>query len=170
MHKMALLTYNQQQAIKPISANNEKKYSPLEWEVENSTLAKLIGLPLLQNIQDNPTSAENILILDGDSYVCGNYTLRHKGLRYVLAYLIFARYVGESMINDTFTGMVQKTRPDSEILSNGALRRQQQVFEEIAMQEFQNIKNYLIEKGNPYFCKSTNPFPPRMTTIRRTAK
>ena len=62
---MTLLTYSQQQAFKKISANNAQKYSQLAFEVENKELVDLLGVALLQDLQDNPTTEDNIKLLDG---------------------------------------------------------------------------------------------------------
>ncbi len=139
-----LLTFSQQIAIKPISSNNQSKFDQLCKEVERTDLKDLIGLALLQDLETNPTSTNNLLLLNGTSFV--NYigqTVSHQGLRYVLAYLIHVRYIGESFVKDTFTGMVRGTQENSEPISEGSTIRLQNVSKEIALSEFQLIKEYL---------------------------
>ena len=67
---MALLTYNQQQAIKPISANNERRYLQLQKDVEDVELPRLLGFKLAQLVQDNPLN--HVDLLDGSAFdYCG---------------------------------------------------------------------------------------------------
>lgn len=169
----ALLTYSSQVAIKKISANNQTKYTPLELEVENYELRDLLGTPLLQDLQQNASTAINVKLLDGTSFVnCDGNTIYHKGIRYVLAYLVYSRYISESFISDTFTGFVQKTREDAELLSDGRLKQLQEQARKIAMGEWQIIKEYLNLNSTDYplwiSTGSKKPFTPRFTGIRKT--
>ena len=168
---MALLTYSQQQAIKPISANNQSKFAQMETEVENSKFRDLLGLPLLQDLQNNPDSTENKLLLEGDTFVnCQGFEVKHKGLYYVLAFLVYEKYVGESFVADTFTGMVQKVRQDSEQLHEGSIKRLQNNAMAIALSEFELIKEYLISKNNEFFCfcKKRSVTTPTFGSVRKT--
>jgi hypothetical protein len=173
MPATALITYNQQITYKKISANNQTKFAQIETEVENTELRDLLGVALLQDLQYNGSTAENVKLLAGTSFVnCDGNTIYHKGIRFVLAYLIYSRYIGESFVNDTFTGLVQKTRDDSEQLSEGQVRRLQENNRIIAMNEWLIIKEYLNlnPEDYPLWCsvKSKKPFTPRITGVRRT--
>lgn len=167
---MALLTYQQQQQIKAITANNEAKYAQIEKETENSDLRDLLGVALLQDVQSNP--ANYVGLLDGDTFTYCNNTIRHSGLRYVLAYLVYARYLGESFVNDTFTGFVEKKRTDSEQLTDGQIKRIQSKCKEIALAEFELIKYYMCEKNYSLWHegKSKSPYVPKIQTIRKTLR
>jgi len=164
-----LLSYQQQQSIKPISANNETKYTQLAKEVEESILPDLLGVALLQAIQAAPTNAAYKLILDGDTYTdCNGNTVSHKGLRYCLAYFNFVLYIGSSFVTDTFTGFVQKNRPDSESINEGTIRRIQSDNKKIALAEWSKIKDYLIEKQEPlfYYAQSKKIYLPKLRGLR----
>jgi hypothetical protein len=170
-----LLTINQQQAIKKISSNNEAKYTQIATEVENKELRDLLGTALLQSLQAAPTQADNAKLLNGDTFTdCNDNTITHRGLRFVLAYLNYVRYIGESFINDTFTGFVQKTRPDSEIISEGSIKRLQQENKEIALSEWALIKEYLITNSATFTLYNQNNtkqlYRPKFTTVRKTAQ
>lgn len=170
---MSLLTYIQQQAIKPISANNESKYAQIASEVEEVELRDLLGVALLQDVQDNPTSTYNLLLLDGSTFKdCNGNTVKQKGLRYVLAYFNYARYVGNSVINDTFTGIVQKSREESETVSEGTTKRLMLENRKIAMREWELIKDYLDENSDNFplwNCSGDKqPFNPKFTFLRKT--
>lgn len=172
---MPLLPFSQQQAIKKISANNEAKYEQLADEVEEIELKRLLGIALLQNVQKNPLISENVKLLDGTDFVDRNgNTISHKGLRWVLAYMNYSKYLGESFVNDTFTGMVHKKRPDSELISEGATKRLQLVNRQLALIEWEIIKEYLDLNSSEFplwnCTKSRKPYTPRFTGVRKTSK
>lgn len=168
-----ILSYSQQQAIKKISENNSARYDQLAKEVEECELRKLIGVAMLQDLQDNPTTASNLLLLNGTSFDYNNTTIKHKGLRYVIAYLNFSRYLGESYVSDTFTGFVKKKREEADNLSEGEIKRLQNNNRDIALTEFELIKNYL-DLSQSLFPKwvacsqQIKPYTPRIYGIRKT--
>jgi hypothetical protein len=171
---MNLLTYSQQILIKPISSNNANRFDLICSEVEQTDLKDLIGLALLQDLQTNPTKASNMTLLNGTTYQNEfDQTVSHRGLRYVLAYLIYTRYIGESFVSDTFTGMVRKTQENSEPLSEGSIKRLQQISKEIALSEFDLIKYYLNLNYStfPLWLQtlSTKTFTPKFGSISKTA-
>lgn len=170
-----LLSYSQQQAIKKISANNALRYNQIATEVEEKELRKLLGVALLQDLQQHPDTDANKKLLDGGSYT--NYlgqTINFKGLRYILAYLNYAKYVGESFVNDTFTGFVQKNRAESELISEGTMKRIINENRDIAMQEWQLVKEFLNLNSVDYplwlSCSSKKPFTPILYGVRKTIK
>jgi hypothetical protein len=168
-----LLTYSQQQAIKKISENNEAKYNQLASEVEETELRSLLGVALLQNLQTNPTESANVILLDGGSYE--NYlgqTITFKGLRYVLAYLNYSKYIGQSFVNDTYTGFTRKNHPDADAISEGTIKRLQGENRAIAMSEWELIHEFLRLNSDDYslwiYFKSKKPFTPRISGVRKT--
>lgn len=169
-----LLTYSQQIVIKKISSNNINRFDEICREVEATDLKDILGLALLQDLQNNPTTADNKLLLDGTTYLNEfDQTVSHKGIRYVLAYMIYSRYIGESFAQDTYSGMVRKTGDNSEALSEGSIKRLQNEARKIAMSEFENIKYYLnlnYDKFPLWIYKiSTKPYTPKFSSISKTA-
>ena len=149
-----LLTFDQQKAIKPIGGLNssnsvaQAKYEQLAAEVESLEIDQLLGSKLYQLISANPEIYADLL--DGSTFEdCQGDNVTHKGLRYVIAYLNYAKWVGESYLNDTWTGITQKTRPDSERISSGDIKRIKQEMREIAFNAFTLVKNYIEQ--NPEF-------------------
>lgn len=167
-----LLSYSQQQAIKKISENNEAKYAQIALEVEESELRKLIGVHLLQDLQANPAEVNNAKLLNGDTFTCNEISTKHKGLRFVLAYFNFSRYLGESYVNDTFTGFVKKKREESETLTEGEIKRLQNINRDIALTEWELIEKYLIANSTIFtkFCISETKkvYTPKIYGIRKT--
>jgi hypothetical protein len=181
-----LLTLAQQQAIKPISPNwcNTSKFQSgvtnfeqLNTEVEELELKKLLGAAFLQAIQAAPTQTTPVnynLLLVGGSYVNSyDETVIFKGLRYILAYMNFSKYIGESFIADTFTGLVRKKREETENLSIGEIKMLQADAREIAMQEWELIKDYLTLNDTLYplwHCARTSKvYRPKFSGIKKTS-
>lgn len=170
---MALITFSQQQTIKAISANNQTKYAQLAKEVEETDLRDLLGVALLQDLQDDPASDNNVKLLGEYEFEdCNGNNVKHKGLRYVLAYLIYARYIGNSFVNDTFTGFVVKNRPDSELINEGTIKRLQIDNRKIALSEWSLIKDYLNLNCDTYTlwisAESKKMALPKFTFLRKT--
>jgi hypothetical protein len=168
---MAILSYSQQQAIKPISANNQSKYAQIEKEVEENELRRLLGVAFLQAVQTTPGDYTDLL--DGDDFE--NYDgdeISHKGLRYVISYMVFSRYLGESNVVDTFSGFVSKNRTDAETISDGSIRRLQEENRQLAMVEWELIREYLdINSANYPLWKSTykKVYRPRIYGVRKVS-
>jgi len=166
-----ILTYEQQQSIKAISTNNAHRYEQIAAEIEETDLKALLGTPLLQAIQETPENHTNLL--DGDTFEdCNGNTIKHKGLRYVLAYLNYAKYISESSVQDTFSGFAVKQMEDSNPANEGTILRLKKENQKIAMTEWELIKEYLTEKKYYlwYISKSKKPHMPKMTFLRNTAK
>lgn len=170
---MPLLTYLQQQAIKKISENNEVKYLPLATEVEEKELQDLLGAALLQDLQDNPSSAANVKLLDGSTFEdCNGNTIKHKGIRWILAYMNYSEYLGTSNVADTFSGFTEKIRQDSQLLSEGKIKRLQLSNRELALTQWSLTEQFLNENSSDYplwICaQSKKPYTPRITGVRKT--
>jgi len=170
---MTLLTYSQQQAIKKISVNNEIKYNQIATEVEETELRDLCGIALLQDLQTNPSSTNNTKLLNGSEFEdCDGNTIKFKGIRFVLAYMNYSRYITTSYINDTFTGLVQKNRDEASRIDEGTVRRIQTENRKLALAEWSLVERYLNENCDIYtLWKSTEskkPYAPKFTFLRKT--
>jgi len=179
---MALLTIEQQQLIKAISPNwaitakvtgGLKNFEQLEKEVENKELKELVGVALLQDLQRNPTTADNVILLDGGSFQdCQDNTIHFEGLRMVLAYFIYSKYIVKSKISDSFTGMVNKNRSEATDMSKGAIKDEQNDSRKIAFDEWDLVRAFLCENSDLYplwnNAKTKKIFNPSFTTVRAT--
>ena len=168
-----LLLFEQQQAIKAISRNNQDDYVQIANEVEDVELRDLIGTELLQDLQDNPTDPLNVKLLDPTEFenAYGNL-VKHKGIRYVLAYFNYANYVGISNIKDTFTGFVKKVRQESESIGEGTTRRLIDDNRKIALRAFELINEYLCLNAIDYpmyrRSRRQNIFVPKISAPKKT--
>lgn len=167
---MALLTYQQQQAIKPIAKNNEKFYAQIELDAERLYLQKILGISFAQQIQANP---ENFIdLLDGCEFEYCSQTIRHEGLRFILAYYTYSEYVKNSDIQDTFTGMVQQNRIETTHVSSGRINAIRDSALQIADEALTVTKQYLNQNSTIYplwYCSSSRKaHAPKLIEIRNT--
>ena len=170
---MALLLYNHQQSIKKISSNNAARYEQIAQEIEDSELAKLLGFPLLYDLQTNAATGANKALLEGAEFKnCQGQTIKHKGLYFVIANLNYAKYCKEVGFEDTFTGLVKKNRQESESITDGELRRIVEGAQSIAMTQFEIVKEYLNANKSiyPLWCASASVKPNKLVVhgIKKT--
>lgn len=137
-----IVSYQKQQEIKPASENNQKKMEQIIQETESLEADNLLGSALYQDVDGN--SDDYTDLLEGSEFVdCRGNTIKHKGLYYVLAYLNYAAYIPESYIQDTFTGLVGKARPDSQNLSQGAINNLIKQNRKIGFNAWKLVEEYL---------------------------
>lgn len=143
-----MLSFDHQQEIKPCSANNLEEWMQFRNEVVRSELRRLLGPVMAANITAAP---ENFTaLLEGDTLeYCGS-EITHAGLRFVLAYMVYARYVTEQHLKDTFTGVVKKSRSEAESAGDGELRRLERGALQIANDEFVLVDLYLCQNATLY--------------------
>jgi len=172
---MSLLTILQQQAIKTISPNWAKtvkqltgttNYDQLAEEVERKQLRKLLGITLYQDVSKNPATPQNVVLLDGGDYEdCNGNTIYFEGLRYVLAYMNYSQYIGESFVSDSFAGMVKKDRQESTALNANERRELKSDAQELALSEWGLVEAFLNKNKDTYTlwnCANTQQiYPPR---------
>lgn len=168
-----LVSYAKQMEIKPISYNNQSKYEQIATEVEAFELLQLISLEMYQDLVDNPTTDANVSLLNGCSFE--NYngnTVNHKGLRYVIAYLNYSKYVGESFVSDTYTGFVQQNRPEATFLSDGQIKRIQENARKIALTAWETVKEYLDKNYTLYpywsYTEEKKIYTPKFGSVKKT--
>lgn len=156
----ALWTYSEQQNIRPISANNEALFAKLALEVQVTELQDLLGFEFYQDMVQNPASTANATLLAGDSWTSGGITYTFNGLKYVLAYFFFARYITESRNFDTFVGLIRKELPEGEPLNEGSIRNLENKYRKIAGSYWKECEQYLIDNASDYlYFYGTNPGP-----------
>ena len=123
--------------IKPVSQNNIPLLNQLITETEEVKIRQLLGCQIYDAITDeissNSISEQLQHILD-------------QGLYHCITYMVYARYVQESMLVDTFTGMVTKNRPDSQAASNGAIKNVANQYSDMAMFYFNLVKDDIFAK------------------------
>lgn len=134
---MSILSYNKLQSIKPCSQNNKALIEQLIKETETFKIQKLLGTcvynKIVDEIKSGNISEELQSILDNGLYAC-------------IAYAVYARYIQESMLVDTFTGVVSKVRSDSQTASTGALKNVANEYSDMSMYSFSLVKDAIMKK------------------------
>lgn len=127
-------------------------FDDLAREVEDRDMVKMLGIALLQDLQDNQSTLANIALLDGCSFT--NYQgviIKHKGVRFVEAYLIYADYVKQVSLKDTQVGFVKKNiDQNSGPITEGDTRRLIDSAVEIANAQWAIVKDFLNAKSADY--------------------
>ena len=150
---MALWTIAEQQAIKPLDKNNINKFGQLQIEVEANDIQKYLGFEFFQEIKRNLSSYS--LLLDGGNYEKEGKTYTFSGLKTVCCFLLYARYVRSSYINDTFSGFVEHTGDGFQRISKDEIKNQEERYLEIAGTLWDECIDYLQTINVPYFDKKT---------------
>lgn len=175
-----LLSLVQQQAIKKISPNwaaatkstgGITNYEQLAQEVQDFYLGDLLGNAFAYDLEQNTANYTDLL--DGAEFDdCDGNTVRQRGLRYCLAYWNYGTYIPNSMVDDTFTGFVQKNRQETQTISSGQVSRLQLHANNQAEKAWNIIKDYLDENSESYplwYCGRTRkPYQPRQINIQKT--
>jgi hypothetical protein len=144
-----LWTVQEQQKIKPIDQNSLGKFEQLQNEVEINDLQKYLGTEFYQELKRN--MAAYSLLLTGGSYSYNGITYTFGGLKAVCAYLLYAKYVRQSYITDTFSGMVAHTGEGFQRLSSAELANQESMSKEIAGTYWDECLAYLRTLNLTYF-------------------
>ena len=123
--------------IKPISQNNIPLLNQLIIETEEVKIRQLLGCEVYDKITDEISSSNISSSLQN---------ILNKGLYHCVTYMVYARYVQESMLVDTFTGFVTKNRPDSQAASVGAVKNIANEYTNMAMFYFNLVKDDIYSK------------------------
>jgi len=147
-------TLAEQQAIKPLDNNNLKLFPQLQLEVEANDIVKYLGFEFYQELKRTPT--DYTLLLSGGTYTWQTLEYSFNGLKYVFAFLLFARYIRQSYIQDTFSGFVVHTQENAQRLSAVEIANQESRMLEIAATEWDACTKYLQTLNIQWFRKSAN--------------
>ena len=165
----ALITYSEQQTIRPISDNLADKFDMWALEVQERDLKKLLGQKMYLDLVANPTESKYVELLDGGAFTIDDFEYTQKGLKYVLAYFIQAEYITDSRFNDTFAGFTQKNVTESTRSQYGELKAKKMNARELAFSYFQEIKLFLDDNKTTYeywSCATKKKlFNPKITKI-----
>jgi hypothetical protein len=136
---MGLLTFSEQQNIKPLSNYSDKLFTQLENEASQYYTVKLFGYEMGQDIIANPEDYENLLKGGVFSYNNTNYNFR--GYKYVLAYYIYLDYLKQISLKDSYTGIVRKNHTHARDAGVGDIK----ILENLAKRMLE-VELYLLNK------------------------
>src|SRR5690554_260257 len=113
-----LITISDIQAFKPISNNIDvsKKLNTFIREAQEFDLRPILGdefyLAIVADFEASPSLVTYSDLFNGVTYTYGSNTYQHDGLKSVLVYYAYSRYLNDVQINQTAFGAVIKTNPD----------------------------------------------------------
>ena len=124
-----LITITDIQGYKPLSKNTDtdKKVNPFIQEAQEFELRPFMSdqfySELVTQFLAGPLTGVYADLFNGSTWTSGSQTYTNPGLKVVLVYYSYARYLNKSNTNSTAFGMVGKTNPDSQPLSERTLSR-----------------------------------------------
>ena len=160
-----LISITDIQEHKPISSNIDvtKKLNPFIKEAQVMDLRPILGdafyLDLVADIEASPSLTKYADLWNGSTYLIGSDTYQNDGLKVVLVYYAYSRFLNRSNTNSTAFAMVQKTNPNSEPLTEAALARLVGQATSGAKFHEANVKKYLDNNASTYplyKCKNNN--------------
>ena len=163
-----LINYTTQQAIKPISANNEDRFEQIMLETEVKDLQPLLGVSLYQDLIQNRAEPKYVTLIEGTTWTLNGKPYIMKGLKYVIAYLFYANYVEQVAIADTFSGFVQHTFAESQHVEAVEKRRIASMNREIAARYWEECRLYLgnnIATYTEYMADGEKVFSPKIQRL-----
>ncbi len=147
---MGLITFAQQQSIKAISVNKENEYANLAIEVERRDLKLLLGTKLYLDLVANQTESHYVELLEGGTFTVNDFEYTQLGIRYILAYFIFAEYITDNRFQDTFAGFVKKNIPESNQANYGELKDKKNNTRLVAFRAWEEVKLFLDNNTSTY--------------------
>lgn len=148
-----LITISDFTEFKAISANLNapKKLDPFILEAQQFDLKNLLGsafyLDIVNDFSLSPPLPIYRDLFFGSTFTCGGRTYKHEGIKAVLCYLAYARYVLNSNIDATAFGTVHKITAESEHVDDKTIARLYDQAYAGAMDYWYDVKKYLNEQN-----------------------
>ncbi len=163
-----LITISDFTQYKAISSNLNaiKKLDSFILEAQQFDLKHLLGsafyLDIEKEFSSSPPFPTYSDLFNGSEFTCGNKAYKHEGLKAVLCYLSYARYVLNSNIEATAFGTVHKKTEESEHVDEKTIKRLHDQSYAGAMMYWEDVKKYLndqdFELWNKCNVKKVNTF------------
>lgn len=156
-----LITRNDIARYRQISkTSNNDKLNELILDAQLLDLLPLLGEELFNALLTSPS--EHNELLNGCIYEHEGMSYTNYGLKMVLSYFTYARYMMFSSVTNTSFSVVEKLNSDSRPVEPSVKKTIYNINREAALQVWDNINNYLLRKQytgcNKYCRKSTMRF------------
>lgn len=151
-----LITLANIQAVKSISlnVNESKQLTPYILEAQNFDLRELLGdafyLDLVSDFTASPSLVDYSTLFNGGTYTYGDNTYHLDGIKLFLIYCTYARYLANSNVISTATGLVHKTNQYSEKVEEKTISRLVSQARSGATFVENNLKDYLRRFSSNY--------------------
>lgn len=143
-----ILSYEEYQRIKPTTVNDKVRVETFISEVENYELVQMLG----------DVNIYNQLLEDSQSEHKPTYfqNIYNNGLSQCIAYLVYAKWMKESGVIDTFSGPKSKNSDYSSNAAFGQVKNISNEYKEMANYYFGRVSCAIKEAyGKPDKCSNT---------------
>ena len=146
----ALITRNDIAKYRQISKTpNDGKLNEMILDAQILDLQPIIGENLYNKLMASPQDYEELL--EGGIYEADGIGYTNYGLKMVLAYFAYARYMMFSSVTDTPYSVVEKLNPDSRPVDTVAKKTIYSLNRDAAFTIWENVKRYLVRTRHPDF-------------------
>ena len=151
-----LITLQDVATVKGVSlnVNDTKQLAPHIFEAQNFDLRELLGdafyLALIDDFVASPSLDEYTFIFNGGNYVYNGETFYMDGIKQYLIHSVYARYIANSGVISTASGLVNKTNQYSEKVDEKTITRLTSHARSSATFCEEKIKKYLSRNKSDY--------------------
>lgn len=150
-----LITRNDIARYRQISKTpNDDKLNEMILDAQLLDLAPLLGEKLFTAITASPENYD--LLLNGGIYEHDGVSYSCYGLKMVLSYFTYARYVMFSSIISAPISIVEKLNPDSKPVEPHSKKSIYGINRDSAFKIWQNVENYLLRSQDVLFTRNTS--------------
>lgn len=134
---------------------NDDKLNEMIIDAQMLDVAPLLGEKLFNKIMASPS--DYTTLMSGGTYVKDGVTYTNYGLKIVIVYFAYARYVMLGSAIDTPYSMVEKLNENSRPVDTTSKKSIYTINRDAAFQLWENVRNYLIRTENADFghCNTT---------------
>lgn len=133
---------------------NNDKLNEMILDAQLLDIQPLIGESLYNKLIATPEACEELL--NGGVYEYDGISYTNYGLKMVLAYFTYARYMMFSSVTDTPYSVVEKLSSDSRPVEASTKKTIYSLNRDAAMQLWENVRRYLVRtKYTEYMCGNT---------------
>ena len=149
-----LITRNDIAQYRQISKTpNNEKLNEMILDAQLLDLQPLLGEVLYNKLLASP--ADHAELMAGGIYEHDGTSYTNYGLKMVLAYFTYARYMMFSSVTDTPFSVVEKLNNDSRPVDSAAKKTIYSLNRDAAMQLWENVRNYLVRTNYPDYRSGT---------------
>jgi hypothetical protein len=134
---------------------HDDKLNEMILDAQLLDLQPLLGEKLYNKLLASPL--EYVQLMDGGVYERDSISYTNYGLKMVLSYFAYARYIMFSSVIDTPFSVVEKLNSDSRPADASAKKTIYSLNRDAAMQLWTNVQNYLVRTKNEDFIQCNHP-------------
>lgn len=154
-----LITRNDIAQVRQISNTpNDAKLNEMIIDAQMLDLQPLLGEIFFNKLVASPTDYDELL--NGGAYELNGQSYINYGLKKVIVYFSYARYMMFGAVTDTPFSTVLKTNENSQPVDASTKKSIYTMNRDSAYQVWENVKNYLVRTQHPDFkhnCQTSAP-------------